>query len=304
MYDLIIIGGGPAGITAGIYAARKKLNTLILSKDFVGQVGRAALVENFPGFEEISGLQLIEKFKKHLKKFDIEIKDGEEITGIEKKSGDFVVNTDKNDRYLAKTVIIASGKSPQLLKALDEDKFLGKGVSYCVTCDGILFSGKTVAVIGGGNSGFDAALELAKYCPKVYIIEFFSRVIADETVQEKAKASGKIEVVCNAKVQKIKGKDFVTSLIYEDQLSKKNIELSVEGIFIEIGYAPAVSFIKDLVDFNEKKEIEVDPRTLSTKTPGLFAAGDVTDVRNKQIIVACGEGAKAALSAYEYLQKS
>jgi thioredoxin-disulfide reductase len=304
VYDLIIVGGGPAGITAGIYAARKKINTLILSKDFTGQTGRAALVENYPGFEEISGLQLIEKFKKHLEKFDIDIKEDEEAIKIEKKEGGFQVNTTKKNRYSAKTIIIASGKNHRPLGVAGEKEFLGRGVSYCVTCDGVLFSGKTVVVIGGGNAGFETALELDKYCPKVYILEFAPKVRADEINQEKAKASEKIEVICNAKAQEIKGKNFVSSLVYQDQLSKKNIELSVEGIFVEIGSMSATSFVGDLVDFNQGGEVKIDHRTGATKTSGFFAAGDVTDIRDKQIITACGEGAKAALSVYEYLQKN
>jgi thioredoxin-disulfide reductase len=304
MYDLIIIGGGPAGITAGIYAARKKLNTLILSKDFTGQVGKAFSIENYPGFKKILGIKLIEKFKKHLEKFDVDINEGEEVTKIKKrKDGTFEVKTTQRDRYLTKAIIITSGRDPRPLEVPGEKEFLGRGVSYCVTCDGVMFAGKTVAVIGGGNAGFEAALELSKYCPKIYILEFLPQVKADESTQEKVQKSGKIEVVTNAQIKEIKGKNFVDSLIYQDRTTKKEIELKVQGVFVEIGSVPATGFIKGLVEFNERDEIKINPRTCATKTPGIFAAGDVTDVKYKQIIIAAGEGAKAALSAYEYIQK-
>ena len=204
---------------------------------------------------------------------------------------------------MAKSIIIASGRDPRPLEVPREKEFLGRGVSYCTTCDAPLFQDKTVAIIGGGNAGFEAALELTKYCPKIYILEVSSKVGADEINQERAKNSGKIEVILNAKVKEIKGKEKVTSLIYENLHKKEKKELPVEGVFVEIGSIPATGFLKDLVDFNEQDEIKINPKTCETKTPGLFAAGDVTDVKDKQIIVAAGEGAKAALSAYEYLQK-
>jgi len=303
MFDLIIIGGGPAGITAGIYAARKKLNTLLVTKDFIGQTGKAFHIENYPGFEGISGIELMEKFRKQLEKFEIDINQGEEAKEIKKVKEGFEIRTTQKDRYLAKSIIIASGRDPRLLEVPREKEFLGRGVSYCTTCDAPLFQDKTVAIIGGGNAGFEAALELTNYCPKIYILEVSSKVGADEINQERAKNSGKIEVILNAKVKEIKGKEKVTSLIYENLHKKEKKELPVEGVFVEIGSIPATGFLKDLVDFNEQDEIKINPKTCETKTPGLFAAGDVTDVKDKQIIVAAGEGAKAALSAYEYLQK-
>jgi len=302
MYDLIIIGGGPAGITAGIYAARKKLDTLLITKNFISQAGKAAWIENYPGFKGIVGLDLMNKFKEQLDKLEIDINEGEEVKGIKKKGNVFEIRTTEKDRYTAKTVIITSGRDPRPLEVPGEKEFIGRGISYCVTCDGPLFSGKTVAVIGGGNSAFMAAFELAKYCPKVYLLEAGPRPKADEINQERAKKEAKIKVICHAKIKEIRGKDFVNSLVYEDQLSQKINELPVAGVFIEIGSLPATGFVKDLVDFNERDEIQIDPETCSTKTPGLFAAGDVTDIRDKQIIIAGGEGAKAALSAYYYLE--
>jgi len=301
MHDLIIIGGGPAGITAGIYATRKKLDILLISQDFVGQTGNAFGIENYTGFKEIRGLELMNRFREHLEKFEISIGEYERVEEVKKTKNLFEVKTDQA-KYFAKALIIASGGSPKSLGVVGEKKFLGKGVSYCVTCDGIMFEGKITAVVGGGNAGLESALELAQFCPNVYVLESALNVTADETVIKKVNNSKKIKVITNIKINKIEGKDFVNSIIYQDRQSKKNHQLSVDGIFVEIGSIPSVNFVKGLVEFNSKNEIKIDPRTCAAKTPGLFAAGDVTDVRDKQIIIACGEGAKAALSAYEYLK--
>lgn len=302
-YDLIIIGGGPAGITAGIYAARQRLNALLITKNFGGQIGKKAVaIENYPGFESISGLDLIGKFEKHLKKRKINIK-LDSVVKVGKTGKFFSILTDSRQKFRSKAVIIASGADPRPLEVPGEKEFIGKGVSYCVACDGPLYGGKEVAVIGGGNSGFEGAISLSNYVKKIYILERGPEVLADETNQELAQKTGKVEIVTNAVVQKIRGRNFVNSLVYRDQKSKKLNNLDVEGIFIEIGYQPATSFVKSLVDFNEKDEIIVDRHTGETKTPGLFAAGDVGDLPFKQIVIAAGEGAKAAMAASSYLQK-
>ncbi len=302
MFDLIIIGGGPAGVTAGIYAARKKLKTLLITKDFLGQASKASEVENYPGFEEISGSDLMEKFKNHLKKFEIEIKEKEWVKEIQKTKEGFKVKANHQEEYETKAIIITSGRDPRPLEVPGEKEFIGKGVSYCPICDAPFFKDKTVAVIGGGNAAFGTALDLIKYCPKIYILEFSSKIRADEINQERVKASGKIEVILNAQVKEIKGKEWVEALIYEDLLNKETKELPLAGVFVEIGSIPATSFVKDLVEFTETDEIKINPQTCETKTPGLFAAGDVTDIEYKQIIISAGEGAKAALTAYEYLE--
>jgi len=307
LYDLIIIGAGPAGITAGIYGARKKLKTLLLCRDFTGQVGKAFFIENYPGFKEIRGADLAEKFEKHLRKFSgpggIEIKKEEGVNKIfQQKDKFFKVATEKDKHYIAKAVIIATGRDPRPLEVSGEKEFLGKGVAYCVTCDAPLFRDKIVAVIGGGNSGFEAALELSKYCKKIYILHHRAKPKADELVQERVKKNKKIQVILNAETKKIKGKNFVESIIYQDLESKHKKEIVVQGVFIQIGYIPATSFVKGLVDFNKWDEIKINPKTCATKTPGLFAAGDVTDISVKQIITAAAEGCKAALSAHKYLQ--
>jgi thioredoxin-disulfide reductase len=304
MYDLIIIGGGPAGVTAGIYAARKKLNTLIITKNFGGQVLKAGVIENWPGTEQILGMELIEKMKNHLLKFEIDKKEGEEVIRMNKKTdGNFEVNTTEGNTYSGKAIIITSGTNPRPLRIPGETEFTGKGVSYCDICDAPLFKNKTVAVVGGGNSGFETALEVAKYAKAVYILEGSQKSIADEANQEKVKKVKNIEVILNAKAKQIQGDKLVNSLIYEDNISKTEKKLDVEGIFIAIGQVPVTDFIKELVEFSERGEIKINPKTCGTKTPGLFAAGDATDIIFKQIVIAAGEGAKAALSAYKYLQK-
>jgi len=302
IYDLIIIGGGPAGIAAGIYAARQKLETLLITKDFGGQMARKAVaIENYPGFEKISGLELIQKLEKHLKKRKIEII-MDSVSKIEKIGENFSVLTGSKKQFQAKTIIIASGADPRPLEVPGEKEFIGKGVSYCVACDGPLFVGKEVAVVGGGNAGFEAASALSSYVKKIYILEFGPEVKADEENQEGAKKSGKIEIITDVALKKIGGKDFVESLLYQDKKSQKINTLKVSGIFVEIGSQPATAFVKGLVEFNEKDEIVVNPKTGETSTPGIFVAGDADDVPYKQIVIACGEGAKAALSVANYLQ--
>lgn len=303
MLDLVIIGGGPAGITAGIYAARKKLNTLIISKDFVGQVGKTNLIENWPGTKITTGAEFLGKLRKHLDKFIININEGEEVIEVSRKKGLFEVKTTEKDRYFTKSIIIATGANPRSLKVPGEEKFVGKGVSYCVTCDGPFFKEKAVAVIGGGNAGFETALDLTKYTNKIYILEFSPVVGADEFLQDQVRKTKKVKVISSAIVKEIKGNNFVNSLFYQDKKSKKTKKLQVEGVFIQIGHVPAGEFVKGLVKLNKRNEIEINPSTNETKTKGLFAAGDVTSVPYKQIVIAAGEGAKAALSCYNYLKK-
>lgn len=302
IYDLIIIGGGPAGITAGIYGARKALKVLLIAKDFIGQIGKTSLIENYSGLPEISGADLMKNFKNHLKKFPVEIKEGYQVNSLSKENNIFNVGTIKREEFQAKAVIIASGRNPRPLKVPGETKFSNKGVSYCSTCDAPVFKRKTVAVVGGGNSGFEAALNLIPYATKVYILEISNKLLADEIEQEKARKSGKIEIIMRAKVLEIKGKNMVESIIYQDLGSNQAKELAVQGVFVQVGYLPMADFLKDLVDLSQVGEIIIDPETGATKTPGLYAAGDVTDIKYKQIIVAAGEGAKAALSAYSFLQ--
>lgn len=304
MYDLIIIGGGPAGISAGIYGARQKLNALLITKSFGGQLARKAVaIENYPGFEEISGLDLIQKFEKHLKRQEIDIRI-DEVVNLEKTNNHFLVFTKSKNKFESKTVIIASGADPRPLEVPGEKEFIGKGVSYCVQCDAPFFKEKKVAVIGGGNAGFEAAVFLANYAKKIYILEYGEKPVAEKENQERVKKTGRVEVITNTALKKIQGNRFVNSIIYQDRKTGQEKNLDVEGVFVEIGSQPSTSFAKGLVDFNERDEIRVEFETFQTKTPGLFAVGDVNVGKFKQIITGCGEGAKAALAAAEYLRNS
>lgn len=298
-YDLIIIGAGPAGMTAGVYAARKQLDTLILSKDVGGQTTWSAGVENYLGFIFITGAELVTKFEEHLRQFDVAL----EFAGIKrlyKPNGGFAVETDDGREFTSKAVVVASGKSPRLLNVPGEKEFTGRGVTYCSTCDGPLFAGMDVAVVGGGNSGLDAVVQLMKICPKVYLVEASERLRGDEIVKQKAEAAPNVEVLCNNRVLRIEGDSFVNGMVIEDQSTQKQRKLDVKGVFVEIGLVPNTAFLNDLVMLNRQGEILVDCAA-RTGVPGLYAAGDATDVPEKQIICAAGDGAKAALGAYSYL---
>jgi len=300
---MVIIGGGPAGMTAGIYAARQKINTLLITKSFGGQMAKKAVdIENYPGFEKISGWELIQKFEKHLKQKKIKI-EIDSVRKIKKIGQDFLVLTASRKQFQAKAVIVSSGADPRPLEVPGEKEFIGKGISYCVACDGPLFADKKVAVVGGGDAGFEAAISLSSFAKKIYILETGSQIKADDENQERAKKTGKIETITQIALKKIEGKDFVESVVYQDKSSKELKILKVQGVFVEIGSQPATSFVKGLVEFNEKDEIKVNPFTGETSTAGLFAAGDADDVPYKQIVIACGEGAKAALAVANYLGK-
>lgn len=303
MKDLIIIGAGPAGVTAGIYASRQKLDILMISKDIGGQVAKKAVdIENFPGFEKISGPELAKIFQEQIKKNQIEIV-LDEVLKIEKEGGKFIISTAHGKIYESLVLIVASGADPRPLEVEGEKEFIGRGLSYCSLCDGPLFKDKTVAVIGGGNSGFESAMFLSNYVKKIHVLESGERLKADQENQDLVFKTKRAEVILNARVLKIEGDKLVKSLYYEDLKTKEQKKLAVDGIFVEIGYSPATAFAGGLVDFSEKDEIITERETYQTKTSGLFAAGDCNSGKYKQIVTAAGEGAKAALAAYEYLQK-
>ncbi len=296
MYDLIIIGAGPAGITAGVYAARKKINLLVISQDIGGQAAVSGDIENYTGYQFITGPDLAAKFQEHMAKFGIQLKEGESAVGVEKDGALVRVNTDKG-QYEAKTVIIASGKRSKELAVPGEREFKNKGLTYCATCDGPLFSGKDVAVIGGGNSALDAALQLMRIAKHTYIINITSGLGGDEIMRQQVLAAKNITVFNDSKVMQVIGEKFVQSIKILRQ--GKEESLKVEGIFVEIGLIPNSEIYPSLAK-NEKGEIIVDHYN-RTNIEGIFAAGDITDVPEKQIIIAAGEGSKAALSAFRYL---
>lgn len=296
IYDLIVIGAGPAGITAGIYAARKKMNILVLSKDIGGQTAWSGDIENYTGYQFITGPELTKRLKDHIDAYKIKINEEEEILSLAKDREIILIKTDKA-QYEAKAVIIASGKMPKELGIKGEQEFKGKGIAYCATCDGPLFANKQVAVIGGGNSALDAAIGLEKIASKIYIINIGEALTADAIMQEAVKKSDKITVLNKSRIVEVKGEKFVKAIEIERNNVKE--EIAVEGVFVEIGLVPNSDFV-EVVDKNSLNEIIINC-ACETSTPGIFAAGDVTNVPEKQIIVAAGEGAKAALSAFRYL---
>ena len=302
IYDLVIIGGATSGLTAGIYAARKKLNAVILTKEIGGQTLQTESIENFPGFEKISGLGLIDKMKEQVQKYNLPLKSGMEVKAISKTGDIFEIAANISEEIKTKSVIIATGKNPRRLNVPGEKEFENKGVVYCSTCDAPLFGGKTVVVAGGGNSGLNSAFDLLKYAVKIYVMENSEKIIGDEFLREKLEVSGKVEFMTGAEIKEIKGGDFMEKIIYLDKKSSQTKELAAQGLFVNVGWAPATGFLKNFVKLNDYGEIAIDPKTNETSVKGVFASGDVTDVKYKQCIIAAGEGAKAALSAYDYLK--
>lgn len=298
MYDLIIIGAGPAGITAAIYAIRKKLNILVISLDIGGQAAWSGNIENYTGYQLVSGPELTLKFEEHMRKYNIPMKEGEEALDVRMAQDTVVVKTDKGI-YESKTAIIASGKRSRELNIEGEKEFKNKGLTYCATCDGPLFEGKDVAVIGGGNSALDAALQLIKIARHVYVINIVGHLTGDPVMIEKVESAENATIMNNTRLLSIEGVNMLKAInISEDGKVKT---LKVEGVFVEIGLIPNSHFAPD-VDKNSFGEIKVDSYN-HTNIPGIFAAGDVTDVPEKQIIIASGEGSKAALGVFRYLNQ-
>lgn len=302
MYDTIIIGSGPAGLTAAIYATRREMKTLIIGKELGGQVIWASEIENYPGFKNINNFEFIERFRDQAVSLGAELKEAE-VKKIEKKEdGSFRVITGKEE-LLAKTVIIAMGLSPRRLAVPGEVELNGKGVSYCANCDGPLYRGKTVAVIGGGNSAFDAAEYLSKLATKVYIIHRNNDFKAFDTLIQEVKDRENIDIITNVTIKEIKGDNKVEGLVYISKDNSEEIEIKIDGVFVEVGRIASTDLVAEYVDRDEKMQLSVNKRC-ETKTPGLFAAGDVTNASEyKQITVAIGQATIAALAAYQYIQE-
>ncbi len=295
--DLIIIGGGPAAITAAVYAARKMIDFAMVAADLGGQAALSGDIENYTGYQFISGPELVQKFREHLARYKFPLLEGVSVTKVEPAAGGFQVALSEGAPLLARTLIVASGKRPRELGVPGEAAFKNRGLSYCATCDAPLFAGKTVAVVGGGNSALDAVLQLVKISPKIYLINIAERLTADAIMQQKAAASGRVETLNGTRIAEIGGEKFVQAIKVAG--GGQTRELAVQGIFVEAGLVPNSGFI-DFVRKNERGEIEVDCGC-ATSAPGLFAAGDVTSVPEKQIVIAAGEGAKAALAAFRFL---
>ena len=300
MYDLIIIGAGPAGITASVYASRKKMNFLVISRDICGQAAWSGDIENYTGYQFITGPELTAKFEEHLQKFNIPLRENEEVLEVTRfgNTSSIFVKTNKGS-YETRSLIIVSGKRSRQLNIPGENEFKNHGLTYCATCDGPLFAGKDVAVIGGGNSALDAVLQLMKIARHTYIVNVTGSLTGDPLMQEKVAQAQNVTILNNTRVTTILGEKFVSGIkISQDDKEKL---LSVQGVFVEIGLIPNADFAK-IVERNEVGEIKINCKN-ETSIPGIFAAGDVTDVPEKQIIIAAGEGAKATLSAFRYLMR-
>lgn len=298
MYDLIIIGAGPAGITASVYASRKKMSLLVITKDIGGQTAWSGDIENYTGYQFITGPDLASKFEEHMRKYGIGLKENEGVNEVRKIKDKIVVGTE-NGTYEAKTLIIASGKRSRELSVPGEKEFKNKGLTYCATCDAPLFTGKDVAVIGGGNSALDAVLQLGRIAHRVYLINIVPHLTGDPIMIEKAEESDNVSIMNNSRVLEINGDKMVTGIKVKSEGEDKI--LPVQGIFVEIGLIPNSYFAQDITK-NSLGEIKVNCYN-QTNIPGIFAAGDVTDVPEKQIIIAAGEGAKAALGVFHYLSQ-
>lgn len=304
IFDTIIIGGGPAGISAAIYTVRKNLKVLMLTKDIGGQAALSGDIENYLGFSLISGAELAKKFREELSVFENQglwIKEGVEVTELTGADPDFVVKTSDGNSYHGKTAIIASGRNPKMLNIPGEKGLFGKGVATCTVCDAPFYKDKDVAVVGGGNSALDAAFSLIKVARSVTIINITDALRGDEILMKNVTSSPKVKILNNHQAVEILGDQAVGAVKVKDNKTGQESVIAVSGVFVEIGWSPSTSFDK-LTNKNDRGEIEVDAYG-ATSVPGIYAAGDVNDVWGEQIVIAAGEGSKTALRVAEHLSK-
>lgn len=305
-YDLAIIGGGPAGAAAGVYAARKRLKTVIITKDWLGQSSVSDKIENWIGTTAISGIELSKNLEKHVKAYSADIvdfKEGELCENIKQLNSDnnFEIKTNK-DTYLAKTILITTGSKRKRIEIPGADKYEHKGLTYCATCDGPMYSDQDVAVIGGGNAAFESAAQLLAYCRSVTILNRSEKFRADPGTIETVSKNPKVKVLTSAVPKEVKGGEFVTSLVYIDTKSNKDIEIPVTGIFVEIGAIPNIDFAQDLITLNESGHIVVDAKNQRASISGIWAAGDCTDGLYHQNNIAAGDAVKAVEDIYSWLR--
>jgi thioredoxin reductase (NADPH) len=303
VWDVVIVGAGPAGLASAIYAGRSQLKTLVLDQMMPGgQLLITEEIENYPGFfEGITGFELSEKFRQHAEKFGAQIINGKPVSSVELDGDIFVVKTDGED-FKGKTLIWAAGSTPRKLNIPGEAEFVGRGVSYCAVCDGAFFKDRTVVVVGGGDSALQESLYLTKFATKVYLIHRRDKFRAVKILQERVKKSEKIKPLLNYVVTSINGKDFVESVTLKNTVTGEERELNTDGVFIFIGNEPNVSPVAHLVETTETGFIITDEE-MRTKTPGLLAAGDVRHKPLKQVVTAVADGAVAAMSAAKYLEE-
>jgi alkyl hydroperoxide reductase subunit F len=299
-YDTIIVGGGPAAMSAAVYAARKEMNVLLVSKDIGGQITYTASVDNYLGLPSISGKGLKDQFRFHMEKYAIAESIGENVLKIEKKKDVFTVKTEDGNSFKGYSLIFATGKEYRRLGVPGEDKFIGHGIAFCATCDAPLYKGKKVAVVGGGNSAFTAARDLINFATEIHLLHRSNSFKANASLVNEIKNAKNVKFHTNTIIQEFLGRDRLSGVKLKSTTGKESLSLHLDGIFLEIGLTPNTGPVRDLITLNKHGEIPIKDDN-STSIPGFFAAGDATDVPEKQIIVAAGEGAKAALSAYRYL---
>ena len=305
MYDVIIIGGGPGGVAAGVYAARKKMKSLLITDTFGGQSLVSNDIQNWIGTKSISGFDLAKSLEEHLRAQEgIEIVDGELVTSIVKKDNAFTVTTNGGKTFDTKYILLTSGSRRKRLGVPGEDAFDGKGVVYCTTCDAPLFGGKTVVVVGGGNSALEGVLDLIQYASKIYLMVRSEILRGDPVSQEKIKAHPNVEILWNSTIEEIRGDKFVTGVKYMNMKTGESKELPLDGVFVEIGLLPNSDFVKDIVKLNDFGHVVVDHKTQQTSCPGIWAAGDVSDVLYDQNNISVGDSIKAVLNIYDQLKKS
>ena len=301
VYDALVLGAGPAGLSAAIYLIRKGIDTAVIASTLGGQVSWTASIENYLGYRVVEGAHLVAKFREQLRHFSVAVGLDREVDALSRRGELFAVRSG-DDSFSARSVVLATGKRPRLLGVPGERELLGRGVAYCAICDAPLYKGKVTAVVGGGNSGLEAAIDLARLCPKVYLFECTDRLGGDAVLVEEVASLKQIEVMLKATVTKIHGKEKVEGITWLREGAGEGERIDVQGVFVETGLDPNSEAFGGLPALNERGEVVVDA-LCRTSVPGIFAAGDVTSVPYKQIIIAAGEGAKAALSAYEYLRR-
>lgn len=305
MFELIIIGGGPAGVAAGVYAARKQLKTAFVTESFGGQSVESTNIENWIGTKSISGFDLAKQLESHLREHEgdvLTIHSGVRAEKIEKIDERFRVTLTNGEEIDALTILVATGSSRKKLNVPGAAEYENKGITYCASCDGPLFADKDVVVIGGGNAGFESAAQLLAYCKSVTLLHRRDTLKADPITVEKVSAHPNMTVITNATTTEIKGDVFSTSLVYRDEATGESHEIPAEGVFVEIGSIPATDFVKDLVDTDELGRIKIDHRTQRASVEGIWAAGDCTDTLYHQNNIAAGDAVKALEDIYLWIR--